>query len=72
VGVEEMISMQQAQRMVAEAVAQAVAEARAPLESALLDAKRLIAKLMAQIYGTKTEASSVVLTAEGQTFIDAS
>jgi transposase len=72
VGVEEMISMQQAQRMVAEAVAQAVAEARAPLEAALLDAKRLIAKLMAQIYGTKTEASSVVLTAEGQTFIDAS
>ena len=42
-----------------------------PLEESLAQAKQLIAKLQAQLYGTKAETSRVVLTSEGQQFIDA-
>ncbi len=53
--------------MVAEAIAQAVA----PLQAALAQAKRTIAMLQTKLYGVRAETSQVVLTAEGQQFIDA-
>lgn len=41
-----------------------------PLQEALAQAKQVIAKLQTQLYGTRAETSQVVLTAEGQQFID--
>ena len=41
-----------------------------PLQEALAQAKLVIAKLQTQLYGTRAETSQVVLTAEGQLFID--
>jgi transposase len=57
-----MITREQAERM--------VADARRPLQEALAQAKQVIAKLQTQLYGTRSEMSHVVLTAEGQQFID--
>jgi hypothetical protein len=65
-----MIPAEQVEQMVAAAVAKAVAEATAPLTAALVQAKQVIAKLQTQLYGTRAETSQVVLTAEGQQFID--
>lgn len=48
-----------------------VANAQRPLQAALAQAKQVIAKLQTQLYGVRSEASQVVLTAEGQQVIDA-
>lgn len=61
-----MIPREQAERLVTEAVAEAVV----PLQEALAQAKRTIAMLHTKLYGVRTESSQVVLTAEGQEFID--
>ncbi len=53
------------------AIAKAVAEAVVPLRAALEEAKVRIAALLQELHGTKSERSQVVLTAEGQQFIDA-
>jgi len=66
-----MIPAEHVEQMIAAAVAKAVAEAVLPLQEALAQAKRTIAMLQTQLYGTRTESSQVVLTAEGQQFIDA-
>ena len=54
------------ERLLAEEIAKAVL----PLQRALEQAKRTIAMLQTKLYGVKAEASQVVLTAEGQQFID--
>ena len=53
-------------RRIAAAVSAAMAESRA----ALAQAKQQIALLQSRLYGTRSEASAVVLTAEGQQVID--
>jgi transposase len=58
--------------MIAEAVTRAVHAATAPLHDALAQAKLVIAKLQTALYGVRAETSQVVLSAEGQQFIDAS
>ena len=71
----EMISVEQIERMIAEAVqqavAQAVAQVIAPLLDALMQAQRTIAALQTKLYGVRTETSQEVLTAEGQPYLDA-
>ena len=59
-------------RLTAElAVAQrTMTERIVPLQEALAQAKRTIAKLQTALYGVRAETSQVVLTAEGQQFID--
>ncbi len=69
-GVSEMIPAEQVERMIAEAVRLAVHQATTPLQDALAQAKQVIARLQTQLYGTRSETSQVVLTAEGQQFID--
>lgn len=49
---------------------QALTDQVVPLQEALAHAKQVIAKLQTQLYGTRAETSQVVLTAEGQQFID--
>ena len=49
---------------------QALTDQIVPLQEALAHAKQVIAKLQTQLYGTRAETSQVVLTAEGQQFID--
>ena len=70
-----MIPVERVEAMIAEAVtkavAEAVAKAVAPLLDALAQAKRTIAALQAERFGVRAETSQVVLTAEGQQFIDA-
>jgi transposase len=48
-----------------------MAEQITPLQDALAQAKRTIAALQTKLYGVRSETSQVVLTAEGQQFIDA-
>ena len=70
-----MISVEQHERMITEAVqqavAQAVAQGTAPLLDALIQAQRTIAALQTKLYGVRTETSQVVLMAEGQQYLDA-
>ena len=76
----ELIPVEQVELMIAERVAaferevarlkQALSDQVVPLQEALAHAKRVIAKLQTQLYGTRSETSQVVLTAEGQQFID--
>ena len=63
---DAMIPASQVEQMIAEAVAKAVV----PLQAALAQAKQTIAMLQTKIYGVRSEASKVVLTAEGQQFIE--
>ena len=70
-GVDALIPAAQVEQMIAEAVTKAVAEATAPLQAALAQAKQVIAALQTKLYGVRSETSQVVLTAEGQQFIDA-
>lgn len=72
-----MIPAAQVEQMIAAAVREAVAatqrsmaEAMLQLQESLAQAKQVIAKLRTQLYGTRAETSQVVLTAEGQTYID--
>jgi len=58
---------------IVDAIAQAVAplrEALAQSQAALAEAKRTIRALLAHLHGVKSERSALVLTAEGQRFID--
>ena len=76
----ELIPVEQVELMIAERVAaferevarlkQALSDQVVPLQEALAHAKQVIAKLQTQLYGTRSETSQVVLTAEGQQFID--
>lgn len=54
-----------------ERLRQQYAETVVPLQQALEQAKRIIAMLQTKLYGVRAETSQVVLTAEGQQFIDA-
>ena len=47
-----------------------LAETEVPLRAALDQAKRVIAMLQTKLYGVRAETSQVLLTAEGQLFID--
>ncbi len=49
-----------------------MAEQVVPLQDALAQAKRTIRQLQTQLYGVRAETSQVVLTAEGQQYIDPS
>ena len=51
-------------------VADAVTVATAQMRSSLEEAKRTIAALLARIYGTKAETKDVILTEEGQQYMD--
>jgi hypothetical protein len=61
-----MMTRSEVERLLAEEIAKTVV----PLQQALEQAKRTIAMLQTKLYGVKAEASQVVLTAEGQQFID--
>lgn len=72
-----MIPAEQVEVMIAAAVQAAVvelekklAETVVPLQAALEQAKRTIRMLQGQLYGVRAETSKVVLTAEGQQYID--
>jgi hypothetical protein len=66
-----MIPVEQHQREMAEAVQQAVHAATTPLLDVVEQAKRTIRQLQTALYGVRSETSQVVLSAEGQQFIDA-
>lgn len=76
----ELIPVEQVEQMIAVRVAElereiarltkALTDQVVPMQEALAHAKLVIAKLQTQLYGTRAETSQVVLTAEGQQFID--
>ena len=66
--VEQLISQQVLP--LREALSQ-MREAGAQMREALAQATRTIAMLQTKLYGVRAETSQVVLTAEGQQFIDA-
>ena len=69
-----MIPVEQVEPLIAQRIAEATKPLRetiAQMIESLAQAKRTIAMLQTKLYGVRAETSQVVLTAEGQQFIDA-